>query len=64
MRLGAIESAVTGASEQELDDRIGPIEGIEPATDTNATAEHRLRLARVLAIRALGDAVRRGGEAA
>lgn len=64
MRMGAIESAVTGASADELGARIGPVEGIEPVTDTSASAEHRRHLARVLAIRALDDAIRRGGETA
>jgi carbon-monoxide dehydrogenase medium subunit len=64
LRLAAAEAAVGGATADELDERIGPIEGLEPVTDTNATAEHRRHLARVLAIRALTDAIRRGGEAA
>ena len=63
IRLGAVEIAVEGATADELDARVGPIEGIEPASDTNASADHRRHLARVLAIRALTDAVRRGGSA-
>lgn len=60
IRLGAIESATSGAEAAELDDRIGPVEGLHAVTDTSATAEHRTRLARVLAVRALSDAARRG----
>jgi CO/xanthine dehydrogenase FAD-binding subunit len=63
MRFGAVESAVTGAAADEIDERVGPIEGIEPVSDTGATAEHRARLARVLAVRALADAVERGAAA-
>jgi carbon-monoxide dehydrogenase medium subunit len=64
MRFGAIEAAASGAAAGDLTDRIGPIDDIAPVTDTNATAEHRTHLSRVLAIRALTDAIRRGGEAA
>jgi CO/xanthine dehydrogenase FAD-binding subunit len=60
MRLGAVEIAVEGARADEIDARVGPIEGIAPASDTNASADHRRHLARVLAVRALTDAVRRG----
>jgi CO/xanthine dehydrogenase FAD-binding subunit len=60
VRLGAVEIAVEGAAADEIGARVGPIEGLEPPSDTNASAEHRRRLARVLAVRALIDAVRRG----
>ena len=60
MRLGAVEIAVEGADAAELAERIGPLEGLEPASDISATAEHRRHLARVLAVRALTDAVARG----
>jgi carbon-monoxide dehydrogenase medium subunit len=60
LRLGAVEIAVEGASADEIDARVGPLEGLEPASDTNASADHRRHLARVLAVRALTDAVRRG----
>jgi CO/xanthine dehydrogenase FAD-binding subunit len=63
LRLGAVEIAVEGATAGDLDGRVGPVEGIEPPSDTNASAGHRRHLARVLAIRALTDAVRRGGAA-
>jgi CO/xanthine dehydrogenase FAD-binding subunit len=60
VRLGVVEVAVEGASAQEIDARVGAIEGLEPASDTNASADHRRHLARVLAVRALTDAVQRG----
>lgn len=62
VRLGAIEIALEGATADDLEARIGPIEGIEPLTDTSASAEHRRHLARVLSIRALSDAIRRAEE--
>lgn len=61
LRLGAVEIAVEGATADEIDGRVGAIEGLDPPSDTNATAEHRRHLARVLAVRALTGAVRRGG---
>jgi len=64
LRLGAVESAVTGARAGELEDRVGPIEGLEPMSDTSATAEHRKHLARVLVLRSLRDAFARSEEAA
>lgn len=64
LRLGAVESSVTGARAEELGDRVGPIEGLAPVTDTGATADHRRHLARVLTLRALADAIRRAEEAA
>jgi aerobic carbon-monoxide dehydrogenase medium subunit len=63
LRLGAIESAVTGATVDEVHARIDTIEGLEPVTDTLASAEHRRHLARVLSVRAIVDACRRAGEA-
>lgn len=63
LRLGAVESAVTGARADDLPGRIGPIASLDPVTDTSATADHRRHLARVLALRALADAVARAGEA-
>jgi carbon-monoxide dehydrogenase medium subunit len=59
LRMGAIESSVTGAHAEDLHDRIGPIEGLDPVTDTSASAEHRRHLARVLTVRAFIDACRR-----
>lgn len=64
LRLGAVESAVTGARSDDLERRVGAIEGLGPVTDTSATADHRRHLARVLTLRALRDACRRAGEPA
>jgi CO/xanthine dehydrogenase FAD-binding subunit len=64
LRLGAIESSVTGARAGDLDVRIGSIGGLDPVSDTAASAEHRRHLARVLSVRALTDACRRAKEAA
>ncbi len=64
LRLGAVESSVTGARAEQLEERIGPIAGLDPVTDTSATANHRRHLARVLGVRALADACRRAEEAA
>jgi CO/xanthine dehydrogenase FAD-binding subunit len=60
LRFGAIEIAVEGAHADEIGGRVRAIEGLEPVSDTNASADHRRHLARVLAVRALTDAVRRG----
>lgn len=64
LRLGAVESALTGARADDLPSRVGPIEALDPVTDTSATADHRRHLSRVLTLRALADAFRRAGEAA
>ena len=59
VRLGGVESSLTGARVSDLEERVGQIEGLEPMTDTSATGEHRKHLSRVLAIRALRDAYAR-----
>ena len=64
LRLGAVEIAVEGADAATLTQRVGALEGLEPVTDVSATAEHRHRLARVLAVRALTDAATRAAGAA
>ena len=64
LRLGAVESALTGARAEDMPDRVGSIEGLDPVTDTSATAGHRHHLARVLTLRALVDAFARAEEAA
>jgi carbon-monoxide dehydrogenase medium subunit len=64
LRLGAVESVVTGARADDLPARVGPIEGLDPVTDTSATADHRRHLARVLTLRALADAFARAEGAA
>ena len=51
-RFGADADAIAG--------RIGPIDGLDPVSDVSATGDHRRHLARVLAVRALTDAFRRG----
>jgi carbon-monoxide dehydrogenase medium subunit len=64
LRLGAVESSLPGAAVGELESRVGPIDGLDPVTDTSASASHRGHLARVLTLRALADAYRRAEEAA
>ena len=64
VRLAAVESSLTGARAEDLEERIGPIEGVEPMSDTSASGEHRKHLSRVLAIRALADACASAEEAA
>jgi CO/xanthine dehydrogenase FAD-binding subunit len=59
MRLGAVEIAVAGADPASIGERVGELEGLDPVGDVSATAEHRRRLARVLAVRALADAAGR-----
>lgn len=63
LRLGAVEVSLTGARAGDLPDRVGPIDGLDPVTDTSATAGHRHHLARVLTLRALADACGRAEEA-
>jgi CO/xanthine dehydrogenase FAD-binding subunit len=64
LRLGALESTLTGARAGDVAQRVGEIDGIEPMTDTSATGEHRRHLSRVLAIRAVQGAIARAEEAA
>jgi carbon-monoxide dehydrogenase medium subunit len=59
LRLAAVEAAVDGSPASELDHRIGPIENIEPVSDTMASAAYRRHVARVLVLRALRDACAR-----
>jgi carbon-monoxide dehydrogenase medium subunit len=59
LRLGAVEAALSGASIDAIDRAVGPIDGIEPFTDTNASGEYRRHLARVLSVRALIQAAGR-----
>lgn len=56
MRAAGVEVAVAGAHAGEIEARVGQIQGIQPVTDTSATAELRLHLARVLTVRALVEA--------
>jgi len=64
LRLGGMESSLTGARADDISQRVGEIDGIEPMTDTSATGEYRRHLSRVLAIRAVAHACARAEEAA
>jgi CO/xanthine dehydrogenase FAD-binding subunit len=64
VRLAAVEASVDGAHVDDVEDRVAPIEGIDPVTDSAASSEYRRRVARVLVVRALTDACRRSVEAA
>jgi CO/xanthine dehydrogenase FAD-binding subunit len=64
VRLADVEIALSGASAREIGHRVGPIQGISPVSDTNASAGYRARLARVLVQRALAEASGRSREAA
>ena len=64
VRLADVEIALSGATVPELGDRVGPVRGISPVSDTIASAGYRARLARVLVLRALAEAASRSREAA
>jgi len=64
VRLAAVEIALSGATVSELPGRVGPIDGIRPVSDTNASAGYRARLCRVLVQRAVAEASSRSGAAA
>jgi CO/xanthine dehydrogenase FAD-binding subunit len=64
VRLADVEIALSGATAGEIDDRVGPIRGISPVSDTGASAGYRAHLCRVLVMRALAEASSRSGEAA
>jgi len=64
VRLADVEISLSGARTGDLSDRIGPLQGIRPASDTGASAEYRAHLARVLVARALTEAAARSQEAA
>jgi aerobic carbon-monoxide dehydrogenase medium subunit len=64
LRLAAVEASIDGAPADGLDARVREIEGVEPISDSVASAAYRRRLARVLIVRALVDACRRSEEAA
>jgi carbon-monoxide dehydrogenase medium subunit len=61
IRIGAVEVRVEGARAEDLEDRVGEPEGLEPIDDEVASAEYRRQLARVLLVRALRRAVERAG---
>lgn len=64
VRLADVEIALTGAGVSQIGDRLGPIQGIRPVSDTSASAGYRARLCGVLLARALAEAGRRAEEAA
>jgi aerobic carbon-monoxide dehydrogenase medium subunit len=64
VRLADVEIALSGAAPAEVADRVGPLHGIRPISDTGASAGYRARLCRVLVIRALEEACSRCREAA
>ncbi len=63
VRLADVEIGLSGAAVTEIGDRVGPIQGISPISDTGASAGHRAHLCRVLVMRALAEASSRSGEA-
>ena len=64
VRLAGVEASLSGATASEIGDRVGPIQGIQPVSDTGASAGYRAHLCRVLVTRALAEAASRTGEAA
>jgi aerobic carbon-monoxide dehydrogenase medium subunit len=64
VRLADVEIALSGAAPSEIGGRAGPVRGIQPVTDTGASAGYRAHLARVLVQRALAEASSRAGEPA
>jgi carbon-monoxide dehydrogenase medium subunit len=58
-RFVGVEAELSGATHDEIAARVGTIEGIRPVSDTNASGDHRRRLASVLSIRSLEEAFRR-----
>jgi CO/xanthine dehydrogenase FAD-binding subunit len=64
VRLADVEISLSGAGPGDLSDRVGPLQGIRPASDTGASAAYRARLSRVLVARALAQAAVRSQEAA
>jgi CO/xanthine dehydrogenase FAD-binding subunit len=66
VRLADVEISLSGAALGEIGDRVGPIQGIRPVSDTGASAGYRAHLCRVLVTRALAEAGARSapGEAA
>jgi carbon-monoxide dehydrogenase medium subunit len=63
LRLAEVEIALSGATAGEIGDRVGPIHGISPISDTGASASYRAHLCRVLVTRALAEACSRSPEA-
>ena len=59
VRLGAVEVALSGAGRKDLPGRVRTLEGINPPSDSNATAEYRRLVLPVLLRRALDEAFAR-----
>jgi CO/xanthine dehydrogenase FAD-binding subunit len=64
VRLADVEISLSGATVSQIGDRVGPVQGIRPVSDTGASAGYREHLCRVLVTRALAEAGARAGEAA
>jgi carbon-monoxide dehydrogenase medium subunit len=64
IRLADVETSLSGAAPAQIEDRVGPLQGIRPVTDTGASAGYRAHLCRVLVKRALTTASQRSAEAA
>jgi carbon-monoxide dehydrogenase medium subunit len=62
VRLADVEIALSGAAPAEIGARVGPVRGIQPISDTGASAGYRAHLARVLVQRALAEASSRAAE--
>jgi aerobic carbon-monoxide dehydrogenase medium subunit len=62
VRLADVEIALSGAAPAEIGARVGPVRGIQPISDTGASAGYRAHLAQVLVQRALAEASSRAGE--
>jgi carbon-monoxide dehydrogenase medium subunit len=56
VRLGAVEAALSGAGREDLPGRVGNLAGVNPPSDSNATAEYRRLVLPVLLRRALAEA--------
>jgi carbon-monoxide dehydrogenase medium subunit len=52
----------TAETVNEASDAVGDGDGLEPVTDAHATADYRRKMARVVAKRAVHEAIARGGE--
>jgi aerobic carbon-monoxide dehydrogenase medium subunit len=64
VRLADVETVLGGATTDQIRGRVGPLQGIQPVSDTAASAEYRAHLCRILVLRALAEASQRSGEAA
>jgi CO/xanthine dehydrogenase FAD-binding subunit len=64
VRLADVETSLSGATVDQTPGRVGPVQGIQPVSDTAASAGYRAHLCRVLVLRALAEASQRSAEAA